>query len=430
MKRSFRLVPVIGLMLVGTLLLSGCQTIWSRGETPAPGPSVDATPTPEPMPQGGGNEEEVDETELSSECIEFFEQAGKGDPIPAGARAAYNKRMAECLEDPTAGAMNSAGELEQLPLYTGDGNIFTVDSTSNTSTPPLIVPTSYGVLDGALRYQNITKSWAELVERVEGQPDHIRQAYIDGINKYASESGFDWKDVLAFAKMDDVEARIIQVFNIPVSEMSDDQVREAVRPYMEDAANNLQIVRYAGQFVNTTNIGKNGNLVMGKFADGQRMIRVSLTPILLDDKNKPVLDANGKRQLDVSRGAGIFIDCLNLHWVPPTYVCTDSSCKPPACPPGQTGRWPICKDSASNDPGANGTVPPWGIGWSPGVTEPAGPAKAGNPPGVYTPPPAPTPSPTPTGSTPDPSPAPEFIEGKDGDKDNTECVPGFGITCP
>lgn len=300
---------------------------------------------------------------------------------------------------PTTGVEETDGTNRQLPLYLGTDEPVVFDSTTDPMTPAL--------LDGSLKYQNQTHSWADLVKRVGNQ-----SGYIDGVNARAGFTGFNWSDVLKFAAVDktdtDVEARIIQVFNLP--DISNADVREQVRPYMGDLADTLQIMHINSKFVNTINVGTKQNLKMGDYVDGQKMIRVSLMPIIFDANGTPI-------QLDASKGAGIFIDCGNLHWVPKkVFECTDSSCTPPPpvtppveTPPTTTPPTLVAK-IPSQGSGPRGNAP---IGS--GVNEDRGPgtyvppAAMEQPPAApYVPPAAPTPVvPAPTAPTPNnPSPAP------------------------
>lgn len=224
-----------------------------------------------------------------------------------------------------AGVTAADGSTRQLPLYTGNGTPVVVDSTNDPATPPL--------LDASLRYTNQTTDWAAFVKRVDGQ-----QWFIDGVNARATETGFDWEDIKHFASTKGVEARVIKVFNMDIT---DQEARDMARPYIGDAVDKMHIIRY-GNFVNTLNAGTKDKPKMGDYVDGQSMVRVALLPIVYNDKGEPI-------GLDTSKGSGVFVDCGNLHWVPPaTWVCQDSSCTPPppppppSCPPGTTGTPPNC----------------------------------------------------------------------------------------
>jgi hypothetical protein len=422
MRHRLGLVPLIGLALVIPVVLTGCKVGVNSSEsapTPSPTSTASSTPTPETSDETlaktvSTHVKEWKATPVS--CTAVSDALKKIDGLSMGNQAKLailSERYDICLEN-SAGVENADGTIEQLPLYFGDGGTPVVfDTTDNPNTPPL--------LDGDLMNQNVTTSWAEFVKRADNQ-----QWYIDGVNARTSETGFDWADVLKFAAQKGYESRVIQVFDYTVEEMSDAQVREAVRPYMGNAADTLQIVRIFGAIIDTLNAGTDDHPQMANFAHEEKMIRVSLVPIMFDDKGKPIA-------LDVSRGAGIFIDCGNLHWIPPkVWVCADSYCHPPVCPPNWTGTWPVCKDPWSNDP-SNTILPPWGTGLNPGIYGPAGNPAAGDPPAVYVPPGVVTVADPPTGSDPDDVPPPTKIEGDvpaTEEAPATTCVEAFGVrTC-
>lgn len=236
------------------------------------------------------------------------------------------------------GVEDRDGAVRVVPLIEGDGETTVLlDSTTNPSTPPL--------LDGSLRFTAQTLTWAGLVERVGDQ-----QWYIDGVNARAAYTGFTWDDVLRFADANRMEsgkvvganALAIQVFNRP--DLTDEQIRNDVRRYITPAVeetigltvDELPIQRINNGFMNTRNIGSKTNPQMGDYFDTQRMIRVSLMPLKFDADGNVI-------GLDGTRGAGVFIDCGNLHWVPlAVWECTEESCKKPECPPGTVGTPPNC----------------------------------------------------------------------------------------
>ncbi|MGH7218351.1 MAG: hypothetical protein ACREGE_02830 [Candidatus Microsaccharimonas sp.] len=241
-------------------------------------------------------------------------------------------------EDGIVGVENLDGSIVNLPLVSGTSDTLVIDTTTQAATPPL--------LDGSLRFTAQTLSWAGLVERVGTQ-----QWFIDGINERAAQTGFTWDDVLKFAsvnkmkdgKVQGVNALAIQVFNQP--NLTDEQARDMVRDYFTPevektigmTVDELPIQRINNGFINTRQAGTAQSPKMGEYFDTQNMVRVSLMPIKFDEKGAPV-------GLDGSRGAGIFIDCGNLHWVPKAvWACTDSSCVKPQCPPGTTGTPPNCE---------------------------------------------------------------------------------------
>ena len=245
---------------------------------------------------------------------------------------------------------NDDGEFN-LPLVTGTDATLIIDTTTQAATPPL--------LDGSLRFTAQTLTWAGLVERVGDQ-----QWYIDGVNARAAQTGFTWDDVLKFASVnrivdgkvdnDGVNALAIQVFNRP--DLTDEQARDMVRGYITSSVeetigmtvDELPIQRINNGFINTMNVGDKSNPQMGEYFDTQRMVRVSLMPIKFDEKGTAVA-------LDGSRGAGIFIDCGNLHWVPKAvWYCKDASCDKPKPPPPPA----VCPWNPSLPLGAKDCYPP------------------------------------------------------------------------
>ncbi len=391
----------------------------------------------ENSPDDGGEEtdNESDEGPTLAECVAFSEALNNGSFTEGGSStyiAEYITTMKEACDTQTAGALNYDGEVLYPQFYTGSGNIganapnVVVDSTQDPNTPAL--------LDGSLRYENITQNWGDLVERVGDQ-----QWYKDGIDARETQTGFGWDEILKFAAIEEefaeedvvLETRVIQVFNLPA--MSDEEVRDAVRPYLGNAADTLPIVHIDQPFFNTINVGTADAPRMGDYLDGQQMVRVSLVPIALDDNGEPILDEDGLPMLDMTRHAGVFIDCGNLHWIPPfVTICTDESCQP-ECPPW----WPhgtpgLCKDDPNRDPDAEGHNWEGGSGWNPGINGPASPPAAGNPPTTYVWTPPVTSTDPPAGSNPDTTAPPTTIEGEDPATEEdpaTGCVPGFGVTC-
>ena len=381
-------------------------------------------------------EDATDESASSptlAECVQFYDwlaslTTSSGDTQLRESSTVYISNMGRACSE-AAGVLNYDGTVIHPQIYYGDGTsgddtpTVTVDSTTDPNTPPL--------LDGALRYQNITQNWGDLVERVDGQ-----QWYKDGINARETETGFGWDEILKFAEIEAefatnhkvLDSRVIQVFNLPG--MSDKQARDAVRPYLGSDADELPIVRIDQPFLNTINVGTADKPRMGQYLDAQHMVRVSLAPIRLDDNGEPVLDEDGIPMLDMSRGAGIFIDCGNLHWIPPfVTTCTEESCLPDCPPEFPHGHPGLCKDGPERDPDPQGHNLPGGSGLAPGTggASASGPA-AGTPPGSYnwTPP---TTGGIPEGSVPDSDPPPVVIEGDDPaseDDPADKCVGGFG----
>lgn len=236
-----------------------------------------------------------------------------------------------------AGVQNADGTVTVVPIIKTTGDPLVIDSTAEESTPPL--------LDGDLRFTAQTLSWAGLVERVGDN----NQWYIDGVNARAALTGFTWDDVLKFAsankivddKIRGTNALAIQVFNQP--DLTDEQVYDKVRKYItpkEEAiiglsVEELPIQRINNGFMNTRNVGTEAFPQMGDAFDPTKMVRVSLMPLVFD---------SGKAiGLDGSRGAGVFIDCGNLHWVPQAmWFCKGEGCEKPKCPQGMEGTPPNC----------------------------------------------------------------------------------------
>lgn len=321
-------------------------------------------------------------------CAEIDKAVTSSTYLKKVQRTALLNKQTRCNEAST-GVKNADGSLIYLPLVTGDdNNPQVVDTTTNSSTPPLIA--------GGLRYKNLTTSWADLVKRVGNQ-----QWYIDAVNARTAQTGFNWNDVLKYAAQTTIDARVIQVYNYPG--ISDADVRKAVAPYMGTAlANKLPIYRL-NNFINTRKLS-NGSV--GNYVDAERMIRVSLVPI--------VFDANGVPAGLKADNGGVFIDCANIHYVPvQVWVCSDSSCTPPptpvtpsspSCTSLQTGVYPNCLDSKliQAEPQSQGHAgaSTYGGGANPAQADPVGSPAGGTPVSVYVPPAAPPAPVIPTGSDP------------------------------
>lgn len=261
--------------------------------------------------------------------------------------ASLKTRAATSCKDVTngekVGVLNHDGTTTVVPIVNAGTSPVIIDSTQNASTPPLIQPQ---LLDGSLRFTAQTLSWKGLVDRVGEQ-----QWYKDGVNSYAAQTGFSWNDVLKFAAANSVinnkvvgtNALAIQIYNQPG--LTDAQARDQVRQYITPAVekvigttvDQLPIQRIDNGFMNTVNAGTAAFPKMQQMFDTEKMVRVTLMPLTFDASGK----ANG---LDGSRGAGIFIDCGNLHWVPQAmWKCTGPSCATlPPCPAGMEGTQPNC----------------------------------------------------------------------------------------
>ncbi|MFZ1250060.1 MAG: hypothetical protein WAR37_01245 [Candidatus Microsaccharimonas sp.] len=369
-----RIVAALSASMVAVLLLAGCSSTnvnWAGGSSDLPDVNLKDTASVQAL--CGGEAETVLNT--VSEATTTEESSGQRNALTSlglsaeevndnnmlteiiGAlkvRAADNECAADeqtSNQSGQVGVEENDGTQFTLPLVSGSDSTLIVDSTTQAATPPL--------LDGSLRFTAQTLTWEGLVQRVGNQ-----QWYIDGINARAAQTGFTWDDVLRFAsvnrmkdgKVDNsgVNALAIQIFNRP--DLTDDQARAEVAKYITpevekvinvtvypvlDQSGNivragLPIQRINNGFINTMNVGSKAEPSMGNYFDTQRMVRVSLMPITFDDAGKAV-------SLDGSRGAGIFIDCGNLHWVPKAvWYCKSDSCEKPQCPMGTIGTPPNC----------------------------------------------------------------------------------------
>lgn len=295
--------------LCGDEATTALETVKAAAEAPATSGKRHA------LTQWGLSDEQVADDEFLKDLIATLETRAS---TPCG----------EFGDESEVGVEEADGTVTVLPWYEGNGQTVVIDTTTNPSTPPLVQPQ---LLDGSLKFTAQTLSWAGLVQRVGDQ-----QWYIDGVNERAAQTGFDWDDVLKFAeaeKAEKVRALAIQIFNRP--DLTDGQARDMVREYITPeieeiiglTVDELPIQRIDNGFVNTRNAGTLESPKMGTYFDTQHMVRVALMPIVFNEKNEPV-------GLDGSRGAGIFIDCGNLHWVPKSvWKCEDSSCTPPPPPP-------------------------------------------------------------------------------------------------
>lgn len=358
MSRKLGLAPLIGLVVVLTFTLTGCDfrigASPEASETASTATVVDMSDEAAVSalcgtPDGDGSADaalaafnELVASEDSGPRNDAFEAWGvnpQDEEAVAAAKTTLEARAAVVCEDVAAGAestgvMDEDGNVTALPLYEGDGTTVVMDTTNLVSVPPL--------LDFGQRYQANTLTWQGLVDRVGDQ-----QWYIDDVNARAAQTGFTWDDVLRFASVNRVEtdengnekvagvnALAIQIYNLTSEEMTDDQARAEVAKYITPAIEetigitvaDMPIQRIGGGFINTRNVGTKSAPVMGNYFSTEKMVRVSLMPIKFDEAGQPV-------SLDGSKGAGVFIDCGNLHWVPPmSWPCVDNTCTPPPCP--------------------------------------------------------------------------------------------------
>lgn len=261
------------------------------------------------------------------------------------------------------GVVNADGTTGSVLALTGKpGEVSIIDTTKNKQTPPLINGESSALLGGE-RYKVQAVTWADVVTSV-GE----NQWYKDGVNSYAAQTGFTWDDVLKFASVNKLaddgkimnSSLVIQIIN---SDMTNEEAlaslpkefKDQMEKLVDGGVNALPIQRLDQGMMNTRNVGTESKPVMGEFLDKTEQVRITLMPISFDKEF-----CNGEEMcLDGSRGAGIFIDCLNLHWVPKAvWTCTDDSCTIPPCPEGWTGSQPNCVPPPQTcPPGQVGTPP-------------------------------------------------------------------------
>lgn len=213
-------------------------------------------------------------------------------------------------DDGTAGVEDSDGELYSPPLVDDDGTAIYGDTTSDPRSPA-----SYE----AAKEQGPFVTWAD-AHRVLGELDW----YVEAVNARKSKTGFDWADVEKWATTEGIDPRVIQVFNL---EISDQEARDAVRELVGDAADRLPIARHATCIMNTRGFGRE---VVQNFADCRKMVRVSLAPLVYNEQG----DVVGLRS-----DAGIFVDCFNIWWIPRQVVKngpppTPTTPRVPSTPPG------------------------------------------------------------------------------------------------
>ena len=374
--QRIRSASAVLVAFVVALLLAGCNS--SALFTP---PGTDSGSTPSVAPTNLSDAEAVSTLcgDDANAALEYVRTAAKADPNSGQRNVLTNWGVANPADDAQVktavatlkdraktpctdvvagsdrvGVQQLDGSIIRLPLVESNGGPLVVDSTGVEETPPLMP----ALLDGNLRFTAQTLSWAGLVDRVGDQ-----KWYIDGVNARAAQTGFDWNDVLRFAKanrivdnkIQGVNALAIQVYN--QSGLSDKAARNLVRKYItpkEEAiigltVEELPIQRINNGFINTRNVGTGAYPKMGDYFDTETMVRVSLMPIKFKGKKAVSLDG--------SRGAGVFIDCGNLHWVPKAmWFCEGKSCEKPVCPSGMTGTPPNCKFPPCPE-GMEGTPP-------------------------------------------------------------------------
>lgn len=393
MNRKIGLAPLIGLLVL-LVFLTGCKRPGEEEIKPvadesstAPTSSPSASPSPD-------DEETVEEPE----------------------------------DDGTAGVKNKDGKRETVPLVTSAPGDSSADTTSDTDTPPSLPKGICAIL----------KDWQSLVDCVE---DNQFNWYIDAVNERETKTGFDWSDIKRWAvaktaKGNAPEVRVIRVYG---NSVSNTEARKRAVELIGNAGNRLQIVRQPDCFANTR------GLELGVMEDfvycppGSREVRVSLTPLRIK---------KGKVIGLLETGSGVFVDCQNVHWIPPVIKTPDDiqtvcysncnpgpdcthDCQPPPeeCPPGQTGTPPNCLEvkHPGEDPGPQGNAPEGG-----GHNDTDGPGdqtpEPTFPDSPHTNPPPPPVTHPPSGSTPtppnDPPPPPPEPGSNPGDGGGSEGDPG------
>ena len=248
-------------------------------------------------------------------------ECSKGTPTVTSTATSSSNTDSGVPSDGDAGVRDSDGQLRPLPLVDqrGDG-VTPVNSTGD--------PRSPATYQDAMKCSPV-RNWAEFVNCIGDQ-----QWYKDGVDARSSKTGFTWSDIEKWAKETDIDTRVIQVYNL---EISDADARNQVRSLVGNDADKLPIARHAC-IVNTR--GLEGNR-MEDFVDCRKMVRVSLSPIVYKD-NRPV---------SLRADTGIFVDCFNLWWIPQEIV---KHGQPPA-PRGTGGNPP---PGTTVPPGTGGPPPP------------------------------------------------------------------------
>jgi hypothetical protein len=391
----FKSLGIVVAGLAVAVLLTGCGKLGAGSSDPTPSPSStasadaatvtpidltsddainalcgdDANVTYEHIKSAVDADSDSDERKsLSNWGVADTKDDAKLDEIVADLKTRAETACTDVTAGDKVGVEDHTGGTKVVPVVGASGDPIVIDTTSNPATPPLMP----ALLDGTLRFTAQTLSWAGIVERVGAQ-----QWYKDGVNSFAAQTGFTWDDVLKFAsvnkvvdgKVQGVNALAIQIYNQP--NLTDGQARDQVRQYITPdiekiigtTVDQLPIQRINNGFSNTVNAGTAAFPKMTEVFDTEQMVRVSLMPIVFNEKG----EATG---LDGSRGAGIFIDCGNLHWVPKAmWKCTDSSCTKPTPPPAPT---PVCAWNPNLPPDSPDCLQPkdWSLspqepGWVP-----------------------------------------------------------------
>ncbi len=280
--------------------------------------------------EGGARVDKVAEIEASW-GIDPEDQAAI-DATLASLEARANEDCGNTQSDGTLQLWGQDGARTFLP-FVDSTEMTGIDSTSDTSVPPVLV------LDASKKGIEMFDSFTQLLNTAENAGE-AGQVYIDYINTHKDNFGPNWKngwdDVKKFAKTEqeqNVDTRAVQVLNCPadVTEATARSMAADIKGIGEYAAQHMAFQRVSGNFVNSRDVGVYGQPNIQPFTQSNCQIRVSLVPIVYDEKGTAI-------GLD-SSGVGVFVDCGNPHWwIPPTvtvWKCDTSECAPPpeqVCP--------------------------------------------------------------------------------------------------
>lgn len=262
------------------------------------------------------------------------------------------ERFELCM-DIRYGVVGEDGEITYVFGVTDDEPLTSANTTTDPRTP--------ATLKDIAEICGRVLTWKALRDCILEQDDI--QWYIDAINEREEELKFTWDDINTWA--DDPQLNtptatqvLIQVYGEGYTlEEIETQAAEIVGPTMaaQLVAEN-KIAYHPAGFMNTSSVDKE----VSDFPDGRTMVRVSLAPVVYNEKGE---------FLEFLTDSGIFLDCGNLWWIKIMWVCTDSSCEPPVCIPGDLR--PECAPK-SGDPNVGywfpeGTVTNLGSGTLTGI---------------------------------------------------------------
>lgn len=319
------------------------------------------------------------------------------------------------------GVENSDGSKGVMPLLGNEDE--QLDSADSTLYAPASFPDAREVC-------GVVVSWIELVDCID-EADF----YIDAVNSRAGSTGFDWDDVLRYAALEkewaednEVDENNVTSATIVVfGDYTDEQARAQARELVGDHADQMHITRHSPGFVNTW-ARDSGRIT--DYYHGSQQVRLSLLP---------VIERGSQAGPDMLATSGIFVDCLNIWWIPErVWVCADTECAPPPAPEPtpEPPALPPVKPPTVTPPTTPPVKPPEELtsktpsqGSGPQGNAPIGSGKNEDPgPGVYVPPPkmerppdkprvnppAPSPAPPPAPSpAPDPGPTPTPVPTPD-----------------